>query len=92
MEGNLRGALSRSTVMRKHFRNQAGRIYEPYILLVFLGLTAAVAIPAFMEGKNLRGSLCLVLAATPFLYLGWQHFQAWREEKNAPPPTDPPSA
>jgi hypothetical protein len=81
--------------MRKRFRHQAGRLYEPYLLLVFIGLTAAIAVPSFVKGAYLRGSLCLALAAIPFLYLGWQNFQAWREEKKAErspkPPLEPPS-
>ena len=76
--------------MRKRFRNQRGTMYEKHILALFIGCTAAVVVPAFVEGNYLRGSLCLTLATTPFLYFAWQHFQAWREEKKSAGPPDPP--
>jgi hypothetical protein len=82
--------------MRKRFKRQAGTVYEPVLLLAFIGVTAAVAVPAFVEGAYLRGWGCLALATTPFLYLGWHHFKAWREEKKAErspePPPEPPAS
>lgn len=81
--------------MKKRSKHPAGRIYEPMLLVAFLGVTAAVVVPSFTNGAYLRGGGCLALAALPLLYLGWGHFQGWREERKAArspkPPPEPPA-
>jgi hypothetical protein len=66
-------------------------MYEKYVLVALIGCAAAVAIPAFVHGAHLRGALCLALATTPFIYIGWQNYKDWREERQAERPPDPPA-